>query len=125
VLPVSFKVTSIGLRTNAVPFVVILTGPRGLKTTLRSYSPRSPLLQGVHAPSSNYAQSLSATPKGRGCGGKNWPFLQNVTGSPLAKPYYIYWSVALVHTASGLYSVLLSAPITWRGFEGGRRCRRS
>jgi hypothetical protein len=92
VLPVSFKVTSNNLQTNAVPFVALLTGPRVLKTTLCSYSPRSPLLQSVHAPSSNHAQSLSATPKGRGCGGKNRPFLQNVTGSPLAKPCYIYGS---------------------------------
>jgi hypothetical protein len=94
VLPVSFKVTSNGLYTNAMPFVVLslLTGPRGLKTALCSYSPLSPLLQGAYAPSSNYAESLSATPKGRGCGGKNRPFLQNVTGSPLAKPCYIYGS---------------------------------
>jgi hypothetical protein len=89
VLPVSFKVTSNNLQTNAVSFVALLTGPRVLKTTLCSYSARSPLLQSVHAPSSNYAQSLFATPKGRGCGGKNRPFLQNVTGSPLAKPCYI------------------------------------
>jgi hypothetical protein len=92
VSPISLKVTSNGLQTNAVPFVALslLTGPRGLKIALRSYSPLSPLLQGVHAPSSNYAQSLSATPKGRGCGGQNRPFPQNVTGSPLAKPCYLY-----------------------------------
>jgi hypothetical protein len=46
-------------------------GPRSLKTDLHSYSPRRPLLQGVHAPSSDSMPLSFCRFKGRGCGGKN------------------------------------------------------